>query len=201
MTDHKYESGLGGDLLSTWRSIFERQQAFGEHAFSQLDDEGFFRVLVPGLNSVGVVARHMGANMLSRWTDFLTTDGEKATRDRDAELAAFPESMTPEQRHAARAQVMDVWVRGWGTLFGTLDALSEADLSRTVTIRGAAHAVHAAIARQLDHYAFHVGQINLLARQIVGTDRWKWFTLPPGGTREFNERMRRTHAPGAPGNG
>lgn len=188
-----YESGLPTDLLPTWRAIFERQKAFAEHAFGQLDDEGFFRVMAPGLNSVAVIVRHMGANMLSRWADFLTTDGEKDSRDRDAELEAFADSMTPDQRREARAQVLDIWSRGWETLLTTLDSLSEADLSRTVTIRAAPHTVHAAIARQLDHYAFHVGQINLIARQIVGTDSWEWFTLPPGGTRAFNEAMRRKH--------
>ncbi len=222
MSNAGYESGLAGDLLSCWRAVFERQRAFAEHALAQLDDEAFFAVPseprrerelararaavgdhpqtggtpVPprsGLNSVAVIARHMGENMLSRWTDFLTTDGEKDTRDRDAELAPFPEPMTPEQRRAARVQVMDVWVRGWATLLATFDSLTEADLSRTVTIRGAPHAVHAAIARQIDHYAFHVGQINVIARQLVGTDRWAWFTLAPGTTREFNERMRREH--------
>ncbi len=193
MAEAGYESGLAGDLVSTWRAVFERQRAFAEHAFEQLDDERFFAVVAPGLNSVAVIARHMGGNMLSRWTDFLTTDGEKDTRDRDAELAPFAPSMTPEQRREARARVMDVWARGWAALLAALDGLTEADLSRTVTIRGAPHAVHAAIARQLDHYAFHVGQINVIARQLVGTDRWVWFTLPPGGTREFNERMRRTH--------
>ena len=195
MSSHGYESGLRADLLDTWRAIFERQKAFAEHAFDQLDDDQFFAVLTPGLNSVAVIARHMGSNMLSRWTDFLTSDGEKPSRDRDAELEPFPEDMAPEQRARARAQVMDTWSRGWSTLLATLESLTEADLSRTVTIRSAPHSVHAAIARQLDHYAFHVGQINVIARQLVGTDQWKWFTLPPGGTRAFNEQMRRRHAP------
>ncbi|MFI4897076.1 MAG: DUF1572 family protein, partial [Phycisphaerales bacterium JB059] len=176
---------------ATWRAVFERQKAFAEHAFNQLGDEQFFTVLAPGLNSVGVIARHMGANMLSRWTDFLTTDGEKPTRDRDAELAPIDDHTSPEQRSEARARIMDTWERGWSTLFATLDSLTESDLSRTVTIRSAPHSVHGAIARQLDHYAFHVGQINVIARQLVGTDDWTWFTLPPGGTRAFNERMRR----------
>lgn len=194
MTNAGYESGLPTDLLQTWRAIFERQKAFAEHAFDQLDDDRFFAVLTPGLNSVAVIARHMGANMLSRWTDFLTTDGEKQSRDRDAELEAFPANMTPKQRRETRAHIMQVWSRGWDTLFATLDSLTESDLSRTVTIRSAPHSVHGAIARQLDHYAFHVGQINLIARQLVGTDNWRWFTLPPGGTRAFNERVRRQHA-------
>lgn len=193
MSEAGYESGLRADMLETWRAIFARQKAFAEHAFDQLDDNQFSAVLSPGLNSVAVIARHMGANMLSRWTDFLTTDGEKPSRDRDAELAPIDDDASPELRRAARAQVMDTWERGWSTLFTTLDSLTEPDLSKTVTIRGAPHSVHAAIARQLDHYAFHVGQINVIARQLVGTDDWTWFTLPPGGTRAFNEAMRRKH--------
>lgn len=198
MTDARFESGLPADLLSSWRAIFERQRAFAEHAFIQLDDEQFFEASpASGLNSVAVIARHMGGNMLSRWTDFLTTDGEKPMRDRDAELAPFA-AMTPGQRGAARAEVMEGWSRGWAALFSALDALTETDLSRTVTIRGAPHSVHGAIARQLDHYAFHVGQINLIARMLVGPGDWKWFTIPPGGTRAFNDQMRRGPA-GAPG--
>ena len=193
MTYDRYESGLRADMLSTWRAVFDRQRAFAEHAFDQLDDEQFFTVLAPGLNSVGVIARHMGSNMLSRWTDFLTTDGEKPSRDRDAELAPIDGVDSADQRREARAQVMQTWADGWSTLLTTLDSLTEPDLSKTITIRGAPHTVHAAIARQLDHYAFHVGQINVIARQLVGTDQWQWFTLPPGGTRAFNEAMRRKH--------
>lgn len=194
VTTARYEHPSPDAPIDVWVTVFERQKAFAEHAFDQLDDEQFFAVLAPGLNSVGVIARHMGANMLSRWTDFLTTDGEKSSRDRDAELAPIEDHASSELRREARAQIMDTWQRGWSTLLMTLDSLTEPDLSKTVTIRGAPHSVHAAIARQLDHYAFHVGQINVIARQLVGTDDWQWFTLPPGGTRAFNEAMRRRHS-------
>ncbi|MCA9283483.1 MAG: DUF1572 family protein, partial [Phycisphaerales bacterium] len=170
MSDHRYESAVAGDMISTWRAVFERQRAFAEHAFGQLDDERFFAVVAPGLNSVAVIARHMGGNMLSRWTDFLTTDGEKESRDRDAELEAFPEEMSAEERATTRAQIMDLWSRGWAALSAALDELTDADLGKQVTIRGVPHAVHAALARQLDDYAFHVGQINIIARQLVGTE-------------------------------
>lgn len=189
MTDATYEKGLGGDLVGVWASVFARQRAFGEHAFEQLDDEGFFRVVAPGLNSVGVIARHMGGNMVSRWTDFLTADGEKGERDRDAELEPYSEAMSTNERAEARRGVMGEWERGWAALDGALGGLTESDAHRTVLIRGKPHSVAAAVARQLDHYAFHIGQINVIARQVVGTERWRWFTLAPGGTRAFNERM------------
>lgn len=189
MTDQRYEHGLEGELLDTWRAVFVRQRAFAEHAFEQLDDADFFAA-PEGLNSVAVIARHMAGNMLSRWTGFLTTDGEKPTRDRDVELAPFPRDLTPQQQSAERVRIMDQWGRGWESLLTTLDGLTDADLRQVVTIRGAPHAVHAAIARQLDHYAFHVGQINVIARLRVGSGRWRWFTLPPGGTAAFNEQMR-----------
>lgn len=193
MAERGYESGRSSDLLSTWQAVFERQRAFAEHAFDQLDDAGFFATPAAGINSVAVIARHLGGNMLSRWMDFLASDGEKPDRDRDAELAPFAVTMSDAERASARAEVMRIWEAGWQALFAALDGLGPDDLDRTVTIRGAPHAVHAAIARQLDHYAFHVGQINVIARMHVGSDAWRWFTLPPGGTRAFNDAMRERH--------
>ncbi len=181
--DTRFTTALPSDLLPAIHALFTRQRSFAEHAFTQLDDEAFFRVLAPGLNSVGVIANHIAGNLRSRFTDFLTTDGEKPDRDRDAEL------IPPQPSAAARAKVMARWDAGWSTLFATLDALTPDDLHRTVLIRAVPHPVHAAILRQIDHYAFHVGQINILARMMVGTEHWKWFTLPPGGTKAFNERL------------
>jgi hypothetical protein len=180
----RYEASPPDDLLEAWKLVFLRQRAFAEHAFDQLDLEGFFRVLAPGINSVGTIAQHMAGNMLSRWTDFLTTDGEKSTRNRDEEFAAA--ESTPQ----ARTRILGLWANGWDMLNFTLEALSPDDLSRTVLIRSVPHPVHAAIVRQIDHYAFHVGQINVIARMIVGTDRWNWFTIPPGGSAAFNASMR-----------
>ncbi len=178
-----YASPLPDDLIAVWRQVFERQQAFAEHAMKQLDDEGFFRAPGPGMNSVAVIVQHMTGNMLSRWTDFLTTDGEKSTRDRDAEFIA------PEPTASSRAALMARWNAGWVALFAALDSLTASDLGRIVKIRSVPHPVHAAIARQLDHYAFHVGQINVIARLMVGTDRWQWFTLAPGATAAFNAKL------------
>lgn len=180
----QYTNPLPSDMVSVWRKVFERQKAFGEHAFNQLDDDQFFAVLAPGLNSCAVIANHLAGNMRSRWADFLTSDGEKPSRDRDQEFD--PPS---EHSSAERARIMDRWNEGWDLLLTALDGLTPADLSRIVTIRSVPHPVHAAVARQLDHYSFHIGQINIIARQLVGTDAWKWFTLPPGGTKAFNEKL------------
>ncbi len=186
----KFEAHTSTGNIPSAHAVFTRQKAFAEHAFAQLDDAQFFTAIAPGLNSVAVIARHMTGNLLSRWTDFLTTDGEKDSRDRDAELAPFAADMTPRQQSVERHQIMLDWDLGWVCLFMTLASLTEADLARTVTIRTVEHSVSLAIMRQLDHYAFHVGQINTIARALVGTDNWKWFTLPPGATAEFNKKLR-----------
>lgn len=180
----QYTQPLPNDLVAVWISVFERQKAFAEHAFNQLNDKQFFAILAPGLNSCAIIANHLAGNMISRFTDFLTTDGEKPDRDRDSEFDP-PAEHTAEQR----ATIMKRWEQGWGTLFETLGALKIDDIGKTVTIRSVSHPVHAAVARQLDHYSFHVGQINIIARQLVGTDNWQWFTLPPGGTKAFNEKL------------
>ena len=116
MNDHRFESDSGSDVVASCRIVFARQKAFAEHAFDQLDDAGFFAVTAPGLNSVAVIARHLGSNMLSRWTDFLTTDGEKPTRDRDAELEPFPADMPPAEQAETRPRVMENRERGWAAL-------------------------------------------------------------------------------------
>lgn len=178
-----YASPLPDDLISVWRQVFERQRAFAEHAIGQLDLAGFFTVVAPGINSVAIIVNHMSGNMISRWSDFLTTDGEKNWRDRESEF--LPPSQSPE----SRAEIIERWNRGWSALFAALEGLVPDDLSKVVMIRSVPHPVHAAIARQLDHYAFHVGQINVIARMVVGSDRWKWFTVRPGGSDEFNRSI------------
>ncbi len=196
MVDARYQTGLSGGMLETWSAVFERQKAFAEHAFGQLDDAAFFRVPSEGMNSVAIIVRHVAGNLLSRFTDFLTTDGEKDWRDREGEFAGFEIPGDAQGLARLRSEVMERWELGWRTLFETLEGLSGEDLLRTVTIRGVPHAAHAAIVRQIDHYAFHIGQINVIARQSVGSDRWEWFTIPPGGSEAFNERMRRARGEG-----
>lgn len=191
MTDAKFTNDSSFGPVASARTVFARQKAFAEHALDQLSDEQFFTAIAPGLNSPAVIVRHLAGNLFSRWTDFLTSDGEKPTRDRDAEFdAPHP---APGERAAVRAQIMQQWEGGWAVLLAAFDGLAEADIARTVTIRTVEHSVAHAIARQLDHYAFHVGQLNVIARFMVGTDRWQWFTLPPGGTRAFNEQLRNRH--------
>ena len=177
----QYTTPLPNDLIAGWIQVFERQKAFAHHAFDQLDDAQFFAILTPGLNSCAIIANHLAGNMISRFTEFLTTDGEKPDRDRDSEFIP-PAEHTAEQR----ARIMARWEQGWGELLGTLAGLTGDDIGKTVMIRSVPHPVHAAIARQLDHYSFHVGQINIIARQLVGTDHWTWFTIAPGGTKAFN---------------
>jgi len=184
---HNYEAGLGGSIVEAWIRVFERQKAFAEHALEQLDDDGFFKAPAAGLNSPAVIVQHLAGNMLSRWTDFLTSDGEKPTRDRDAEF------LPPEPTAPSRDRIMKEWQRGWAAVLNAVGTLRPEDLDRRITIRGAPHAVHAAVVRQIDHDAFHIGQLNIIARMHVGGDNWRWFTIPPGGSSEFTETVRDRH--------
>ncbi len=182
----KYEHSAVLPPISAARAVFARQRQFAEHCVNQLDDAQFFAELYPGLNPVGVVMQHMAGNMLSRWTDFLTADGEKPWRTREEEFAKPTDESDPAE---TRQRIMEHWEKGWAMLFAALDDAEHADPDVTVTIRGVPHSVPMAIARQLDHYAFHVGQIATIARGHVGTENWKWFTVPPGGTAAFNASL------------
>ncbi|MGV6814319.1 MAG: DUF1572 family protein [Phycisphaerales bacterium] len=184
MTNTQYTNPLPSDTIALWCQVFTRQRAFAMHAFDQLDDAQFFTILAPGLNSCAIIANHLAGNMLSRWTDFLTTDGEKPTRDRDHEFE-HPTQHTADER----AKIMARFDDGWQVLFNTLEALMPEDLGKVITIRSVEHTVNAAVIRQIDHYSFHIGQINIIARQLVGTDRWQWFTLAPGATKAFNRQL------------
>src|SRR3954447_23749989 len=150
-----------------------------ERAFGQLEDEDFFFRLSPRQNSIAVIVKHLSGNMLSRWTDFLASDGEKPGRDRVSE---FIEELVP------RGKVMEGWEKGWGAVFAALEPLTDADLARTVTIRGEAHTVVQAAVRQVAHYAYHVGQILLIAKHLRG-EQWEYITVPPGGTAALNRKM------------
>ncbi len=184
MPNYAYQSPLPSDTIALWHQVFTRQRAFAMHAFDQLDDTQFFAILAPGLNSCAIIANHLAGNMLSRWTDFLSADGEKSTRDRDQEFE-HPTQHTADER----AKIMARFDQGWQILFDTLDGLKPEDLSKIITIRSVEHTVNAAVIRQIDHYGFHIGQINIIARQLVGTEDWKWFTLAPGTTKAFNKKL------------
>lgn len=144
-------------------------KAQADKAIAQVDDAQFFALLDPDANSIALIVKHVAGNMRSRWTDFLTTDGEKPDRHRDTEF----------EREAgdARAALMARWDTGWELLLNTLSSLKPADLGKTVTIRGEPHTVVQAINRQISHYSAHVGQIVLLAKHYAGP-RWQTLSIP-----------------------
>jgi hypothetical protein len=160
-------------------ALFAYYKKLAERAIDQLTDEQLFLTLDGEANSVAIIVKHMSGNMLSRWTDFLTSDGEKPTRNRDSEFEAPP---------ATRAALLATWEAGWACLFATLEPLTEADLARTVTIRGEAHSVMQAINRQLAHYPYHIGQIVLLAKHFAH-ENWQSLSVPRKGSAEFNRKV------------
>ena len=130
-------------------------------------------------NSIAIIVRHLAGNMKSRWTDFLTSDGEKPDRNRDSEFEVTP---------TTRAELIALWESSWKIVFDALAALTEEDLGRTIHIRGEAHSVMQAINRQLTHYAYHVGQIVYLAKHFAGPE-WKSLTVPRNKSSEFNAKV------------
>lgn len=160
-----------------------------DRAIAQVPFEQWTHQLGPESNSIATIMLHMSGNMLSRWTDFLTTDGEKPNRDRDGEFDN-PTALTKEQ-------VLDRWEQGWACLFAALDGLTEEDLDRTITIRTKPMLASAAVSRQLQHYGVHTGQIVLLAKHLVGPTEWKTLSVARGASKAFNEAMARGEAPHA----
>jgi len=146
-----------------------------DNALAQVKQDDLFAVLDPEANSIAVLMKHMAGNMRSRWTDFLTTDGEKPDRERDQEFIIDGGN--------THAQVLATWADGWARLFAAISALTPDDLGKTVQIRGQAHTVVEAINRQLIHYAEHVGQIVLLAKHYAGPT-WKSLSIPRGKSKE-----------------
>jgi hypothetical protein len=137
-------------------------------------------VLDPEMNSIAIIMKHLAGNMRSRWTNFLTSDGEKPDRHRDSEF------VDPPDTHQA---LMQVWNEGWNRLFSALEPLSDADLTRTVTIRGEPHSVMQAVARQVAHYASHCGQIIFLAKHFQYKD-WKSLSIPRNQSEQFTRRVQ-----------
>jgi Protein of unknown function (DUF1572) len=158
-------------------SEYERYRAMGEKAMEQVSDEGLNRVLAPDGNSIAMIVRHMGGNLVSRFTDFLTADGEKPWRNRDGEFA---------DGTYTRAEVDEAWKTGWDVVSAELGRLTDDDLERLIAIRGQELTVHEALCRSLAHAAMHVGQIILLAR-ILATDEWKWISIPKGQSQQYNQ--------------
>ena len=172
---HQFSTSYIEDSLS----LFRYYKKLGEGAIEQLSDAQLFVALDAEMNSVAIVMKHMAGNMRSRWTDFLTSDGEKPNRNRDSEF---------EQAPSTRAELLEVWNDGWDRVFSALEPLSDSDLERTITIRGEPHSVMQAVNRQIAHYSYHVGQIVFLAKHLNASG-WKSLSVPRNKSAEFNRKV------------
>jgi hypothetical protein len=161
-------------------TLFRYYKTLAERAMAQLGEEQLFATLDGEMNSIAVIVKHIAGNMRSRWTDFLTTDGEKPDRNRDSEF---------EEPPPTREALLRLWEDGWQRVFGALEPLTDDDLGRTVRIRGEAHSVMQAINRQIGHYAHHIGQIVLLAKHFKGAD-WQSLSIPKGKSVEFERKVK-----------
>lgn len=162
--------------------LFHYYKKLADRAMAQCPDEALFTTLDPESNSIALIVKHMSGNMRSRWRDFLTSDGEKPDRHRDTEFENPPQT---------RAELTQLWEAGWKYLFDALEPLTEADLTRTVTIRSEPHSVMQAINRQVAHYAHHVGQILFLAKHhtVAKTGKWESLSVPRGKSAEMNTKV------------
>jgi hypothetical protein len=169
---------LATHYLEEARRQMRGHKRMGEAAMAQLRDDDFFLTLDPESNSVAILVKHLAGNMRSRFTDFLTSDGEKPDRFRDREFEVSGAT--------TRADVLHWWEEGWGCVLGGIDALKPEDVMRTVTIRGEPHTVLQAINRQIAHSAHHIGQIVFLAKHLRSSE-WKTLTIPRGKSEEFKK--------------
>src|SRR5215470_13919871 len=171
---HEFSTSYVQDSLS----LFRQYKKLGERAMDQCPDEYLFVALDPESNSIAIIVKHMVGNMRSRWRNFLTTDGEKPDRNRDSEFEDAPKT---------RDELMAMWGAGWKYVFDALEPLSDADLTKTVTIRSEPHSVMQAINRQVAHYAHHIGQILFVAKHLTTKSNGKWTSLsvPRGQSAQF----------------
>ncbi len=173
-------------FMSATLNVFEAQKQMAERAVAQVSDEGLRTALDAHTNSLAVIMKHVAGNLISRWTDFLTTDGEKLDRNRDDEFV---------DTFSTRDELLAYWERGWSVLFESLNSLKPGDLETTVYIRGDAHTVPLAIQRSLGHTCYHVGQIVQVARIQAG-DEWNTLTIPRGQSEQFNQERWGEGKPG-----
>jgi hypothetical protein len=161
-------------------TLLRYYKRLAENAMAQVNDEQLFAVLDVEMNSIALIVKHMAGNMRSRWTDFLTSDGEKPDRNRDSEFEEPPHG---------REELMRLWESGWSCVFDALQPLTEQDMGRTVYIRGEAHSVMQAIHRQIGHYAYHTGQIVFVAKHFQSA-RWKSPTIPRRQSNKFTQQVK-----------
>lgn len=168
------------ELIADVMHEFRRNKSQVERGLATLDDAAFFQRPGEAVNPIALVVKHLAGNLRSRWTDFLTSDGDKPTRDRDNEFVLSEQD--------TRANLMARWEEGWQALFDSLAGLSEEDLNKSITIRGESHTVRQAIVRGLAHTAYHVGQIMYVARLVNPTGQW--ITIAPGESRTYRPNYR-----------
>jgi hypothetical protein len=173
---HEFTTSYIKDSLS----LFQYYKRLAERAIEQAPDEALFTSLDAESNSIAVIVKHMSGSMRSRWKDFLTSDGEKPDRNRDAEFETPP---------ATRRELLEKWEEGWSYLFAALEPLGDEDISRTVTIRSEPHSVMQAINRQIAHYSYHIGQIVFLAKHFSAAN-WRAITVPRGKSAQFTAAVK-----------
>ncbi len=173
-------------MLDSFKTEFNRYKTIAEKTLEQVPDEALNAILVPDGNSLAMLVRHLTGNFRSRFTSFLTSDGEKPWRDRDAEF---------EERAYSREEVDEMWQEGWRAVNEALDGLTDADLERTVRIRGQELTVHDALSRSVSHLAYHVGQMVLIGRSIRQRD-WAWISIPKGQSKTYNLNPTKEKNPG-----
>lgn len=164
------------DYLNSIKKQFEYYKLLGDKTFEQLAPENMFFKYNNDSNSIAVIVKHLHGNMLSRWTDFLTSDGEKEWRNRDGEFEDTP---------ATKDDILNIWNEGWNCLFKALNSLNETDLEKIIYIRNQGHTVMEAINRQLAHYPYHVGQIVFLGK-MLSSDHWKSLSIPKNQSQSYN---------------
>lgn len=164
------------NYLQSATKQFEYYKSLGEKTFNQLPDEKLFWQYNDDSNSIAIIVKHLWGNMLSRWTDFLTTDGEKEWRNRDSEF---------ENDITTRTQMLEKWNAGWNCLFNALKSINENDLNKIIYIRNEEQSVMDAINRQLAHYSYHVGQIVFIGK--LASNNWASLSIPKGNSKAFNE--------------
>jgi len=174
------------DYISDSITSFRAYKKMADKAIAQVNDDELFVTIDDESNSIAIVMKHMAGNMLSRWTDFLTTDGEKPTRNRDMEFVI-------ESRD--KDELIDYWERGWNALFTAVEPLQLDDFEKTVSIRGEEHTIVKAINRQLTHYAYHIGQIVFLAKHFRSSE-WKSLSIPKNKSAAFNQYLQQGKAAG-----
>ena len=172
MSDQIIQNYLEDAVMS-----FRNYKNLAEKAMAQIGDDEFFAAIDEEANSVAVIVKHTAGNLVSRWTDFLTSDGEKPDRDRDTEFEMIGDT---------RESLMEFWERGWQTLFDSIVPLTPADFARSVLIRSEPHTIAEALNRQMTHYAYHVGQIVFLAKHFRSST-WKTLSVPRNRSAEFNK--------------